>query len=368
MQGNEAVVEGALAAGVRFFAGYPITPSTDIAEILSRRLPLVGGVFIQMEDELASIAAVIGASIGGLKAMTATSGPGFSLMQENIGFAAATEIPCVIVNVQRAGPSTGLATAPAQGDVMQSRWGTHGDHPIVVLSPSTVSECFTLTVRAFNLSEKYRTPVILLMDEVVGHLRERVALPPAGALEVLDRISATVPAEWYLPYEMTDNDVPPIVSFGEGYRYHVTGLYHDPAGFPTERQDEIRPWFERLFRKIERNVADIVHTQDEMIEDAEVALVAYGSTVRSARHAMKMARRGGRKVGLVKVETIWPFPEERIRRLARQVKLIIVPEMNRGQFVLEVERAAKGNAEVRGVSRLGGELISPRQILRALEA
>src|SRR3990170_8823493 len=270
MQGNEACAEAALAAGCRFFAGYPITPSTEIAEILANRLPKVGGTFIQMEDEIASMAAIIGAAVGGAKTMTATSGPGFSLMQENLGFAAMAEVPCVVITVQRAGPSTGQPTAPAQGDVMQARWGTHGDHPIIALCPGSVSEAYHLTIRAFNLSEKYRTPVILLMDEGIAHLREKVVLPPPGSLEVLERIQATVPPEWYFPYEETDNDVPPIVSFGEGYRYHITGLFHDRAGFPTSRVDEIRPWVERVFRKIDRNLADIVHTEEEMTEDATV--------------------------------------------------------------------------------------------------
>ena len=234
LQGNEACALGALAAGCRFFAGYPITPSTEIAEVMARELPKVGGKFIQMEDEIASIAAVLGASVGGVKAMTATSGPGFSLMQENIGYAAMAEIPCVIVDVQRAGPSTGLPTSPSQGDVMQARWGTHGDHPVIALAPSTVREAFDLTVWAFNFSEKYRTPVILLMDEVVGHMRERAELPPREMVEVVDRVKPHVPPDWYFPYEETSADVPPFASFGEGYRFHITGLFHDRAGFPTQ--------------------------------------------------------------------------------------------------------------------------------------
>jgi len=260
MQGNEACALGALAAGVRFYAGYPITPSTEIAEILSIELPKVGGVFIQMEDEIASLSAVIGASLGGLKAMTATSGPGFSLMQESIGYAAIAEVPCVIVNVQRLGPSTGQPTSPAQGDVMQARWGTHGDHPIIALCPSSVRESYELTILAFNFSEKYRTPVILLLDEVVGHLRERVELPAPGSMEVMERLRPVVPPEWYFPYEEGAMDVPPLAPFGEGYRYHVTGLLHDRAGFPTQRLDEIGPWLQRVNRKIELGLDDIGRT------------------------------------------------------------------------------------------------------------
>ncbi len=368
MQGNEAAAEGALAAGVRFYAGYPITPSTDIAEILSRRLPQVGGIFIQMEDEISSLAAVIGASLGGLKAATATSGPGFSLMQENLGYAAMAEVPCVIVNVQRVGPSTGLPTKASQGDVMQARWGTHGDHPIIALSPSSASETFFLTIRAFNLSEKYRTPVILLMDEVVGHMRERVVVPAAEELEIVERSQPTVPPEWYFPYEEGAADVPPLVSFGQGYRYHVTGLVHDRAGFPTQRLDEINAWLDRMFRKIEDHLDDIVQVETEMLDDAEAAIVSYGASVRSARHAMKLARARGRRVGLVKLLTIWPFAQETIEQVAQTVGRILVVEMNRGQMLLEVERAARGRADVRGVNRADGEMIDPRVILQALEA
>ncbi len=367
IQGNEAVAEGTLVAGIRFYAGYPITPSTEIAEFLSRRLPQVGGTFIQMEDEIASIAAVIGASIGGLKAATATSGPGFSLMQENIGYAAATEIPCVIINVMRAGPSTGQPTSPSQGDVMQARWGTHGDHPIIALSASSVREAFDVTVRAFNLSEEYRTPVILLLDEAIGHLREKVVLPPPEEVEVVERIWATVPPDWYFPYEETETDVPPIASFGEGYRYHVTGLFHDRAGFPTLRLDEINPWIERVFRKIDRNKDKIIRYEMEQMDDAEVALISYGGSYRSARAAMKAGREMGRRIGAVQLQTIWPFADELVAGLASRVQLIVVPEMNLGQLALEVERAAKGQCEVRHVGRADGEMLTPGQILSVAE-
>ena len=366
MQGDEACAEGALAAGCRFYAAYPITPATEIAEILARRLPQVGGFFIQMEDEIASIAAVIGASVGGAKAMTATSGPGFSLMQENIGYAAMAEIPCLIVDVQRLGPSTGRPTSPSQGDVMQARWGTHGDHPIIALSPSSVRETFDLTVQAFNFAERYRTPVILLMDEVIGHMRERVELPDPATIVRAERAGTTVPPEWYKPYENLTTDVPPLVPFGEGYRYHITGLHHDERGYPTERQDEVEPWLERIFRKIERGLSDILLYDSDGVEDAETLVVAYGATARSARHAVELARGRGRKVGLLKLKTIWPFPEEVVEQAAERLHHVVVPEMNMGQLVLEVERVV-GRHKVRRVNRADGEMIQPAQILAAIE-
>jgi 2-oxoglutarate ferredoxin oxidoreductase subunit alpha len=330
MQGDEACAEGAIAAGCRFFAGYPITPATEIAEVLARRLPQVGGKFIQMEDEIASLAAVIGASVGGAKAMTATSGPGFSLMQENIGYAAMAEIPCVIVDVQRLGPSTGRPTSPSQGDVMQARWGTHGDHPIIALAPSSVRETFDLTIQAFNFSERYRTPVILLMDEMIGHMRERVALPNPGDIALEERPDTTVPPEWYKPYENYPSDVPPLVPFGEGYRYHITGLHHDERGYPTDRSDEIQPWLRRLTLKIERSLSDILLYDEDGVEDARLLIIAYGSTARTARHAVELARERGREVGFLKLKTIWPFPEEVVEHAAAQVEHVVVPEMNLG--------------------------------------
>ncbi len=366
MQGNEACAEGAIAAGCRFFAGYPITPSTSIAERLAWRLPQVRGKFIQMEDEIASLAAVLGASVGGVKSMTATSGPGFSLMQENIGYAAMSEIPCVIVNVQRLGPSTGQPTSPSQGDVMQARWGTHGDHPIIVLAPSSVDEAFHLTIKAFNFSELYRTPVIVLMDEIIGHMRERIDLPPPNMIEVADRINTEVPPEWYFPYQETISDVPPMASFGQDYRYHVTGLIHDEAGFPTQRLDEINPWLKRIFRKINRGLGEILMSEEEWTQGARTVVVAYGSTARAARHAVRMARARRRKAGLVKLLTLWPFNEEIIERIARTTRRIIVPEMNLGQLALEVERVA-GRAKVQRVNRANGELPTPAQILDAIE-
>ncbi len=368
IQGNNACALGALAAGCRFFAGYPITPSSEIAEFMARELPKLGGKFIQMEDEIASIAAVIGASVGGLKAMTATSGPGFSLMQENIGYAVAAEIPCVIVNVMRTGPSTGLPTSPSQGDVMQARWGTHGDHPIIALAPASVREMFDLTVDAFNLAEKYRTPVILLADEVVAHMREKVVLPPPESVPRVNRPLPGVPPEWYEPFGNPPSDVPPLAPFGEGYRYHITGLLHDARGFPTERLDEIQPWLERLFRKIDRHLEEICQWEEDGIEDARVLVVAYGATARSARQAIKMARaRYRRKVGLLRLKTLWPFPEAAVERLTEGVQRVIVAEMNLGQIALEVERMA-GRKKVVRVGRADGQLVTPDEILDAIRA
>jgi 2-oxoglutarate ferredoxin oxidoreductase subunit alpha len=366
MQGNEAVSWGALAAGCRFYAGYPITPSTEIAEMLSRELPKVGGKFIQMEDEIASLAACIGASVGGLKSMTATSGPGFSLMQEHIGYAAMTEVPVVIVNVQRLGPSTGQPTSASQGDVMQARWGTHGDHPIIVLCPTSVPQSFDLTIKAFNYSEQYRTPVILLTDEVVGHMREKIDVPDFDRVERVERIVASVPAEWYKPYGDSFSDVPPMANFGDGYRYHITGLFHDPMGYPTQRLDEIDPWIERVHRKIERNLNDIILHEEDDVDGAKTVVVAYGASARSARHAVMMARQRRIKVGMLTLLTIWPFAEDLIARVAHTARRIVVPEMNLGQLALEVERVA-GRDKVVRVNRANGEMVSPQMILEAIE-
>ena len=365
MQGNEAVGMGALMAGCKFYAGYPITPSTEIAEMLSRELPKIGGKFIQMEDEIASLAACMGASVGGLKSMTATSGPGFSLMQEHIGYAAMAEIPCVVVDVQRLGPSTGQPTSPSQGDVMQARWGTHGDHPIIALSPTSVRQSFDLTVAAFNYSEKYRTPVILLMDEVIGHMREKIELPDPEHVERVERVMTSVPPEWYKPYGDSSSDVPTMAPFGVGYRYHITGLLHDIAGYPTQRVDEIAPWVERLQRKIDRNLGDITLVEEDQ-PDAHTVVVAYGASARSARHAVKLARQRRCKVGQVTLLTIWPFAEDEIAHISRTAHRIIVPEMNLGQLALEVERVAGKNKVVR-VNRATGEMITPQEILNAIE-
>lgn len=367
MQGNEACAEGALYAGCRFFAGYPITPSSEIAEDLAEKLPLLGGVFLQMEDEIASMAAVIGASLAGLKAMTATSGPGFSLKQENIGFACYTEVPCVIVNVQRGGPSTGAPTGPAQADVMQARWGTHGDHAAIALAPATVQECFTETVRAFNLAEKFRHPVIVLSDEIVGHMREKLVIPEPGELEIIDRVKPTCCPGEYKPFDSSAGDVPPLAAYGEGYRFHVTGLDHRADGFPTANQNIIQSENERLFRKIYKNKKEIIKVEETLTEDARIGVVAFGATARSAKLAVRLARQEGIPAGLLRPLTLWPFPDDEILALASHVDRIVVPEMNLGQVALEVERAARGKAEVVGVFRVDREPITPDEILNALK-
>ena len=363
LQGNEAMVEGALAAGCRFFAGYPITPATEISEVMSSRLPALGGTFIQMEDEIASLGAVIGASLAGVKSMTATSGPGFSLMQENLGFACIAEVPCVIVNVMRGGPSTGLPTHVSQGDVMQARWGTHGDHPIIVLAVSTTEDCFRLTLKAFNLSEKYRTPVIILSDEVVAHTREKLVLPHPAEIEIIDRIRPTMPPEWYIPYEDNSRGVPPMGIFGDGYRYHVTGLVHDVRGFPTQRADEIVPFMNRLFRKINQHFFDIQMVKEEFTEDADKLVIAYGSVARSARRAVREARERGDRCGLVQLITLWPFPRQMVEPLLRNVKAVLVPELNMGQMSREVKRVNQGAARIETLNRMDGSLITPGEIL-----
>jgi 2-oxoglutarate ferredoxin oxidoreductase subunit alpha len=365
MQGNEAIALGAIAAGCRFYAGYPITPSTEVAEVLSRELPRVGGKFIQMEDEIASMAAIIGARVGGLKSMTATSGPGFSLMQENLGFAVNTEIPCVVVNVQRLGPSTGQPTSASQGDVMQARWGTHGDHPIIVLSPISVRQAFDLTVTAFDMSERYRTPVILLTDEVIGHMREPVELPDFATIKIYEQQVAEQP-ELYKAFRNTPDGVPALAAFGEGYRYHITGMTHDEVGFPTQRLDEIDPWVERLNSKLERHIDDIALLEQDTQGGAKTALLSYGCTARTARHALKAARARGQKVDSLTLLTIWPFPEKQVEALGDRVDKIIVPEMNLGQLALEVERIV-GRRKVVRVNRANGEMITPQMILDAME-
>ena len=367
MQGNEACVEGAIAAGMKFYAGYPITPSTEIAEISAEKLPHIGGKFLQMEDEIAGMAAVIGASLTGVKSMTATSGPGFSLKQENIGYAAIAEVPCVIVNVQRGGPSTGQPTSPAQGDVMQARWGTHGDHPVIALTPSSVRETFDLTVKAFNMAEKYRTPVILLMDEVIGHMREKVQLPDPSEIEIIDRKRPTCNPEEYLPYKPEEDMVPPMADFGTGYRYHVTGLIHDETGFPSNStkvaDDEIR----RLVGKIEMHKDEIIYWEEENTEDADIIILSYGCVSRAAKSAMKALRSKGIKVGIFRPITIWPFPEKRLRELADKVKTIVVAEMNLGQLVLEVERICNNITKIERVNKVNGEIIYPEEIIRKIE-
>jgi len=364
MTGNEACAEAALAAGCRFFAGYPITPSTEIAEVLSVSLPQLRGKFIQMEDEISAMGAVIGASLAGSKAMTATSGPGFSLKQENIGYACMAEIPCVIVNVMRGGPSTGLPTHPAQGDVMQARWGTHGDHPIIVLYPRGVRETYDLTVRAFNLSETYRTPVVLLLDETIGHVSEKVVLP--NKIQVVEREDPESLPEPYLPYALTETDVPPMISFGQGHRFHVTGLVHDQSGFPTNEPAKIDELLRRLDRKITRYSDQIIQVEQQFEEKAEVGVIAYGSPARSAKHAAKLARGEGIAVSFLALLCMWPFPANHVKRMGEQVSDIVVPEMNLGQIAHEVEWAVEGKSRVHRLSRIDGEPISPRQVLERI--
>lgn len=363
LSGNEACVRGAIVGGVRFFAGYPITPSTEIAEGLAAELPKVSGKFIQMEDEIASMGAVIGASLTGLKSMTATSGPGFSLKQENIGFAAMTEIPCVIVNVQRYGPSTGLPTSPAQGDIMQARWGTHGDHPVIALMPASVRETFDLTIEAINLSEELRTPVIILLDEVIGHMRERVELPPAQEVTLVNRVKPTESPENFLPYKPGPNLVPPMPAYGDGYRFHVTGLVHDETGFPCGKGKDGNTLVRRLLAKVEQRQPKVARAELFETEDADTVIVAAGSVARSARAAVKEARAKGIKLGLVRPVTIWPFPTEAIDAVAKTAKRIIVAEMNLGQIILEVERITAGRVPVFGLNRIDAELITPEDII-----
>ena len=366
VQGNEACVEGALAAGMRFFAGYPITPSTEIAEISSQKLPKLGGRFIQMEDELASVAAIIGGSLAGLKSMTATSGPGFSLMQENLGYAAITEIPCVIVNVQRGGPSTGLPTSPAQGDVMQAKWGTHGDHPTVALTPNSCQETYEYTIKAFNIAEKYRTPVILLMDETVGHMREKMYFKEESEIEIINRKKPTCKPEDYVAYRPEEDMIPPMASFGEGYRYHVTGLTHDETGFPTNSNEISEKLINRIVDKIEKNIEDFSYYEEYKMEDAEIAIVAYGGVSRSAKSAVDILRKNDLKVGMFRPITIWPFLEKQINEVSKNVKQIYVAEMNLGQYFLEVDRVAGKNCIVNKINRVNGELITPDEIVEAI--
>lgn len=369
LQGNQAVVEGAIAAGVKFYGGYPITPSTEIAEQLALRLPQVGGKFMQTEDEIAGLGTVIGASLAGKKAMTATSGPGFSLKQEMLGLACSSEIPCVIVNVQRVGPATGQPTSPAQGEVMQARWGTHGDHWLITISPSSVPECFDLTLRAVALSEKYRCPVILLMDEVIGHMREKIELPDNyGDIPQAERKVPTCAVEDFLAYGCEEGSkVPAMAPFGTGYRWHMTGLVHDETGFPKGTSAATVAAQDRLRSKIEDNLDDIVEVENYRMEDAEFAVVAYGGAARTAYEAVDMARAEGLKVGFVRPITIWPFAEKQIKQLANKVKGILVHELNCGQYVIEVERAAAGKVPVTLYGKYDNESATPEELLAEIK-
>ena len=367
LQGSEACVRGALAAGCSFYAGYPITPATEIMELMSRMLPREGGTFIQMEDEIASIGATIGASLGGAKAMTATSGPGFSLMQEHISFAAMAEVPCVIVDVMRGGPSTGLPTRAAQGDVMQARWGAHGDHPILVVSPSSATEFFELTVKAFNLAERYRSPVIVWADEVVAHTRESVTLPSIDDIEIENRPKPTMPPEWYSPYKDPGTGIPPMAAFGEGYRFHVTGLMHDINGYPTDRQDETQELMMRLFNKISKDFHLLQWYDAYEDEGAEVMVIAYGSVARSALQAVRQAREKGLPVGLLKLKMLWPFMRRTVIPYLQSSRKVIVPEMNMGQLSREVKRVNEGACEVVTLNKVDGRMLTPTEILASIE-
>lgn len=364
IQGNEACARAAIAAGCTFFGGYPITPSSEIAEHMVRLLPEVGGVFVQMEDEIASLASVIGASLGGAKAMTATSGPGFSLMQEHIGYATMAEVPCVVVNVMRGGPSTGLPTSPSQGDVMQARWGTHGDHPAIVLAPSSVEEVYHLTVRAFNLAERFRTVVTILYDEIIGHTRESATFP--DSVEVVDRAFPTVGPDEFVSRAAPLDGTPPLPAFGEGYRFHVTGLAYDERGLPTNDTEVAGALIERLHMKVEAHLDEVVEVEKYMLDDAEIAVVAYGITGRSARGAVDRAREAGVKAGLLRPITIWPFPDDHVAEVAARVDTIVVAEMNRGQVIGEVARAAAGRANVIGHLRADCEPITPSELFETL--
>ncbi len=365
LQGNEACAQGALYAGCKFFGGYPITPSTEVAEVLSGELPKVGGKFIQMEDEIAAMASVIGASLTGSKSLTASSGPGISLKQELIGYACIAEIPCVIVNVMRGGPSTGMPTGPGQSDVMQARWGTHGDHPAIVVAPETCQEIFSETVRAFNLAEQFRMPVQIVYDEIIGHMRERIEFPEPGELEVIDRAAPSVGPEDYKPFDPSFGDVPPLAAFGTDYRFHVTGLNKAADGFPTTKAELVDAEERRQIRKVESAEARaIIEKNDEyLVDDAEVVVFAYGSSARSARYAINELRSQGIKAGLFRPVTLWPFPEKRIAEIGKQVKAIVVPELNLGQMILEVERVVKSDCALAGVNRVDGDPITPAQII-----
>jgi 2-oxoglutarate ferredoxin oxidoreductase subunit alpha len=366
LDGDFACGEGAMAAGCRFTAGYPITPSTEVVERIARRFPMMGGTFIQMEDELASMAAVVGGAWTGTKALTVTSGPGFSLMMENIGLGAMMETPLVVVNVQRGGPSTGLPTMTGQADMMQARWGSHGDYELIALSPQSPQEAFDLMIDAFNLSELYRVPVMFMMDECVGHMTEKVVIPPADEIEIVPRKLTDKPPGEFLPYRANGNGVPEFARAGDGYRFHSTGLTHDERGYPVMSAEcqEVGVW--RLVDKIRKNADKIVRFEEEETDGADVVLVTYGITARVARMAIAMAREKGVKVGVIRLIVVWPFPEKRIRELAPKIKAFVVPEINCGQMVLEVERCAGGKAEAILVPHAGGGVHDPQDICDAI--
>ncbi len=375
MQGNEAIARGALAAGVNFFAGYPITPSTEIAEICAVEMPKMDRKFIQMEDEISSMAAIVGASLAGAKSMTATSGPGFSLMQEGMGYAKMVEAPCVVVNVMRSGPSTGLPTKPSQADIMQARWGNHGDAPSITLYPNSVMESYELAIRAVNLAEKYRTCVTLLSDEVLGHMRERIEVPDLKNIKVVNRVKPTIPPEWYKHYPENPKYPMPLASFGDGYRFHVTGLAHDAKGYPTNKASETAVMMQRLKNKIAHNIDDIIQIESYMMDDAKIAIFAAGITSRAAKEAVLMARKKGIRVGMLRPLTIWPFPDEAIKKYLGDKKAIIVPELNEGQLSKAMKRVMgaiwsyelRKSKNIIGINKNNGELINPEEILQVIK-
>ncbi len=365
IDGDHACCEGALAGGCRFVAGYPITPSTEVVERIALRFPEVGGVFIQMEDELASSIAIAGAVWGGKRAMTVTSGPGFSLMMEHIGFAIMTETPCVFVNVQRGGPSTGLPTLPAQADMMQARWGSHGDYELIAVCPNSPQECFDLTIKAFNLAEQYRVPVLVMMDECVGHMMERVIIPKPEEIEIFPRRWTNAPLDEYLPFEPGEDLVPDMARAGQGYRFHMTGLTHDEKGYPDMTVTGQARLLGRLIDKIKKNAAALTDVVEDQVDGAEAVVISYGITSRVAQKAVQAVRAKGRRVGSLRLRTAWPFPEHLIRDLATKVKVFIVPELNFGQMVREVERCAQG-ARVVSVPHAGGTVHDPAIIVQAI--
>jgi len=367
LQGNEACARGAIYAGCNFFGGYPITPSTEVAEEMARMLPKHGGKFIQMEDEIASLGSVLGAAAAGAKAMTATSGPGFSLMMELLGYGCMAELPCVIVNVQRGGPSTGLPTKGAQADMMQARWGTHGDHPTIALSPSSIEECFTQTVKCFNLAERFRMPVILLMDEFIGHMREKMALPQPGEMEVYTHPRPKVKPAQYEHYGQDSGVGGAYANMGSGYRFNITGLTHDPKGFPTNRPDETKWKMDRLRAKIEDHRSELVMAEQEFLDDAEVVLFSYGAAARTSRHVVRQARAQGFKAGLLRPAVLWPFPDRLVTEVLRRIKAMVVVEMNQGQMISEVERANHTHTRILPALRYDGEMITPDEVMNVLE-
>jgi 2-oxoglutarate ferredoxin oxidoreductase subunit alpha len=367
LDGDYACAEGAMAAGCRFVAGYPITPSTEVVERMAQRFPFMGGVFIQMEDEMASMNAILGAAWGGKKSMTVTSGPGFSLMMENLGLGVMMEVPCVLVNVQRGGPSTGLPTMVGQADIMQARWGSHGDYEIIALSPASPQEAFDYTIEAFNLAETYRVPVLMMMDECVGHMTEKVVIPTADKIDVVYRKLTKLPPEKYLPYKADESLIPDMIVAGEGYKIHTTGLTHDERGYPIMTSECQEKCVRRLVDKIRKNAEKIIHVEETQIEGAEVVVMAYGITSRVAQPAVDKARKEGMKIGQIKLITIWPFPEKRVAELSKNIKAWVVPEINYGQISLEVERCAGGKAKTIQVPHGGGWVHDPEDIYKAIK-